>query len=91
MLLVCNVISQDHVIILSCDFMGETPTPMVSHTPAKFSSNRHHGTGDIMILICHISQDHVTKRSIKIMGRSPSRLVTILPSLVAMSTVVVEL
>ena len=65
---------------------------MISHTPAKFGGHRHCGSGDIKFLVCHvISQDHVTKGQSSIMGRICSSLVTILPSLVARATVVVEL
>ena len=38
-----------------------------------------------------ILQDYVTEGSSNIMDRSPSMLVTILPSLVAIGTVVVEI
>ena len=45
-----------------------------------------------MILGCHVvSQGHVIKRSFDFIGMSPSRYITILPSLVAMGTVVVEI
>ena len=45
-----------------------------------------------MILVCHvILQDHVIERSCDFMDRSPSRKVTILPSLVAIGTLVVEM
>ena len=65
---------------------------MLRHTSAKFFGDRHRGSGDIMALVCHaILQDHVNKGSSNVMGRTSSRLLTILPSLVAMSTVVVEM
>ena len=45
-----------------------------------------------MILACHvISPDHVIKQPCNFMGRSPSRQVTILQSLMAIATLVVEL
>ena len=44
-----------------------------------------------MALLCHvILQDHLTKGLSNIIGRSPSRLLTILSSLVAKDTAVVE-
>ena len=55
---------------------------LINQNLAKFGGERHHGNADTVILVCHVvSEDHVT--------RSFSRLVTILPSLVAIGTVVV--
>ena len=35
---------------------------MVSHHPAKFGDHGHCGSGDIMVLVCHvILQSHFTK------------------------------
>ena len=65
---------------------------MASHQLAKFGDHRHCDSGDIMILVCHmILQDHVIKWSFEFTGRIPSRYVTILPSLVAMGTVLVKI
>ena len=59
----------------------------VSPHPAKFCGHRHCGSGDIMVLFCHVVlQEHVTKGPSSNMARSPSKLVTILPSLVAICT-----
>ena len=45
-----------------------------------------------MILVCHvILQDHVTKAYSNIMGGNQSRLVTILPSLVAIDTMIKDI
>ena len=45
-----------------------------------------------MLLVCQVtSQDHLTKGSGNIIGRSPSRFVTIISSLVAIGTVVVDI
>ena len=45
-----------------------------------------------MVLVCHvISQDHGMKGSYDFMGNSLSKQVTILPSLVAKDTLVVEI
>ena len=64
----------------------------VSHHPAKFCGHNHCGSGDTWFLVCHeISQGHMIKGSCDFIGRSPPRLVTVLPSLVAISTVVVEM
>ena len=50
-------LSRDHVI--KALYMWESL--MVSHHPAKFSGQRHCGSEDIMILVCHmIQQDHAT-------------------------------
>ena len=65
---------------------------MVSQHPARLGGHRHCGSGDIMVSVCHvILQDHLIKGSYDSMGRSLSRKVTILPSLVAISTAVVEI
>ena len=65
---------------------------MVSLTPVNFDGHSHGGSGDIMFLICHkISQDHRTKKHPNIMSMSPLRLVTLLLSLTAMDTEVVEM
>ena len=58
-ILVCQVISQDHLIKWSFDFIGRSPS---SYHPAKFCGYRHCGSGDIMVLVCQvISQDHSIK------------------------------
>ena len=37
---------------------------MVSHHPLKFGHHRHCGSGDIMVLVCHVTlQDRVTEGS----------------------------
>ena len=63
---------------------------MISYHPAKFGGHRHCGSGD-MILVYVILQDQVIKGSCDFMGRSPSKKVTILPSLVAIGTLLVEM
>ena len=65
---------------------------MASHQFAKFGGYRHCDSENIMILGYHvISQDHIIKGSCDFIGRNPSRYVMILPSLVAIGTVVVEI
>ena len=62
----------------------------VSYHPLKFGGNRYCGSGN-MFLVCHvILQGYVIKGSCDFMGRNPSRQVIILPSLVAIDTLVVE-
>ena len=64
----------------------------VSQHPAKFGDHRHSGSGDIMVLICHvISQGHVMNWSYELKGRNPSRKATLLQSSVAIATLVVVL
>ena len=47
---------------------------MVSHTRAKLGCHRHHGGGDIMILVCQVtSQDYVIKGTYDFMTKSVSR------------------
>ena len=66
---------QDHVIKGLCDFMEKIPHCIC-----------------LLFLICHkISQDHRTKKHPNIMSMSPLRLVTLLLSLTAMDTAVVEM
>ena len=85
------MISKDHVIKGSCDFIGNEPIN-VSYHPAKFGSHMHSGSGDTMVFVCHVNlQDHVKKALNGFMVSSPSMYVTILPSLVAIGTVVVEI
>ena len=58
----------------------------------RFAGHKHFGSGDIMVLVCQVaSQDHMIKRSYDFMGRSLSKQVTILQSLVAITTLLVEL
>ena len=58
--------------------MGETSL-LVSYTPATFGGERHRGSLDIMVWVCHvISQDHMTKVSSN-------------PNLVAIGTVLMEI
>ena len=65
---------------------------MVYHHLAKFGGHRYCISRDIMFLICNvIKQGHIIKRSGDYNDRSPSRNVTILPSLVAIGTVVLEI
>ena len=62
---------------------------MISLDSTKFSGHRHCGSGDMMVLVCQvISDNHVTKGSFDFMGRIPSKSVIILPSLVAIGTVI---
>ena len=45
-----------------------------------------------MVFVCHVNlKDHVTKALNDFMVRRPLRYVTILPSLVAIGTVIVEI
>ena len=48
--LVCQVILQEHVINGPYDLMGMSPF-MVSHHPAKFGAHGHCGSGDITFLM----------------------------------------
>ena len=58
-ILVYYVISQDHVIKVSCDFYVQKIIK-VNYHPAKFSEYRHSSSGDIMV-----------KWSCGFMGKSP--------------------
>ena len=77
----------------------------VSHHPVQFGRHkhcgsikirlvkvRHPGSGDIMVLVCHvILQWRVMEGSCDFMRRSSSKEVTILSDLVAIGTLVVEI
>ena len=90
MVSVCHVISQDHVTKGLTNYGWKLLK--VSQYPTKFCGHRHCGGGDIVVLVCQvILQELVTKRSSNFVGGSRSRLVSILPSLVATGTVVVEI
>ena len=58
------MVSQDHMIRESCDFMARRSS---STLPSyKFCGNRHFGIRDIMVFICHVTlQDQVIKVLIK--------------------------
>ena len=64
---------------------------MASHKLVKLGGHRRSGSEDIMILGCRVSsQYHLIEGSCNFMSRNSSRYVTILPSLVAIDTVVVK-
>ena len=48
MVLICNVISEDHVIKRSCESMAKDPLMFYRH-PAMFSGHRHYDSGDMNI------------------------------------------
>ena len=50
MVLVCHLISQDHVIKESCDFIIRSPS---SYHSAKFGDHKHSGSGNITVFVCH--------------------------------------
>ena len=82
------MISQDHVIKGTCDFMGKTPL-VVTQISAKFDGNRYRDSRNTMILVSHvISQDNMIKGSSN--GQDPLKVTYHLPSLVALGTVVAE-
>ena len=54
MVLVCHVTLQDHVIKALYDFMIKIK---IYHHPNKLGGHRHCGTGDIMVLVCHVILD----------------------------------
>ena len=66
-----RMISQDHVIIWSCNFMGSAPFKL-SHHSARFCGNRRCGSRKVMIYGCHmISQDHLIQGSFDVMDGTP--------------------
>ena len=95
MFLVYHVISKNHVIKGSFDFMGsqvKLSSSPISWPKALRKYNGFHLSRDIMVFVCHVTlQDHVIKVFNDLAVRSPSRYVTIIPSLVAIDTVAVEI
>ena len=62
----------------------------VGYHPVMFDVHRHSESGDVAVLFCHVtSKDHIIKWSCDFISRSPATCVFILPSLVAIRTVVV--
>ena len=51
-ILVYHLISLDHVIEGTCDFMDGTSSWYV--TLAKFDGRKHRGSGDITVSVCHL-------------------------------------
>ena len=89
MVLVCLVISQDHIIRGSCYFQVGAHQ---GYHSAKFLGHRHSVNGVIMVFFCHMTfQYHLITVLNDVMIRSPLRYVSILPSLVAIDTVVLKI
>ena len=89
-ILICRVISQDHVIKNDVIYWKETIK--VGHYSVTFGGHRDSDSGDIVILVYHvILQDHVIKGSSAFTDRSLSSLVIILPNLVVIGTVIVKI
>ena len=64
----------------------------LSYHPAKFNGLRESGSRDIMVFVSHVTlQVHLMKVFLDFIGGSSSKYVTILTSLVALGTVIVEI
>lgn len=62
MYVICHVTSSHDLFNRSCDYEWNSLT--VSYDPFKSGDHRHHGSGDIMLLIfLVISYDHVTQET----------------------------
>ena len=47
---------------------------MLTHHPVKSGDNEYCGSGDIIVLVCHvILHNHMTTESGNFMGKGPSR------------------
>ena len=78
MVLICHMISQYHVIKVSCEFTVTSPS---NYHYVNFGGHRHGVSGDIIVLVCHvISLNLVIKKPCYFMGRSLSSYATILQS-----------
>ena len=65
---------------------------MASHLPAKFSCDRHCGSGDIIVLVCHvILQNHIIKGSNALYGWEPLTVTHHLAKLGGMDIEVVDI
>ena len=74
-LLVCHMISKNHVIQGSCNSMGRTLSSYV--TPLQLFTTLGTVVAEIFSICQMISQDNVTKEQSSIMDRSHLKLVTI--------------
>ena len=68
MVLVCYVISQEHVIHAMWLYGQE---PKVSNQATKFSGYRHSGSGVMILVWLAILKDYMIKRSCELMGGEP--------------------
>ena len=85
MVLDFNVISQDHLILVSSNIMGKSPSKLVIILSILVAKD----TGKVMVLDYQlISQGHVFEGLCDFMGRSPLRQVTILSSVVVIRNLV---
>ena len=63
-----------------------------SHNPAKISGHRKFGSRGVMFFVCHMTlQDHMIKALYEFMVRNPPKYFTILTSLIAIVTVILEI
>ena len=91
MVLICHVISQDHMIKGSYGFKGSSLSRWATIL-LNFGGHSHSGIGVIISLVCHvISQDHFIKSSSDFICVNSSWQITNLPNLVAIGIVVVEI
>ena len=89
MVFICHVTLQRLVMKAFYDWLG---APTVTGHTTKFDGHTHFGSGEMIILNCHmISHCHVIIESCEFMVGSLSWKVTILSVLVAMGTVVLEM
>ena len=66
--------------------------PNVGYHTVKFGGRRHSDFGDIVVSVFHVIwQNSMINGSRDFTSRSLSKLITILPSLLAISTLVVEI
>ena len=66
----CHVISHEHLIEGSCEFIGGSSLQYVT-SPDKFCDHKHCDSGD-MFLICHVtSREHMFKGLCEFMGEAP--------------------
>ena len=80
--------SHKNVIEVSSSFMSGS----FSWWPPPFNGHGHSGSRDIMVTVCHLAlQHHVIRALCDFMVGSLSRYIIILPSLVAVGTVVLEI
>ena len=88
MYLISRVISKDHMIEESCNFMNERSSLYVSTLPSLVTIDS--GSGDMLLIFHMISKNHVIKGLCDFKGKSNPRLATTLPSLVTIGIVLVE-
>ena len=91
MILVCQIIFQDHVAKSLSSFMGWSHSRQVTTLTSLVAIDTLVIVLQLVLICNMITQNHVIRNSCDFMGRGSSTWCTIISSLVATSTMVVEI